>query len=147
MSLSEAVKNAINAELPNQVANELKIYIQETEGAKAEATLVNKKYNDLNSEYRALDNKYQELFKLNLRKEELDERERNLKVETAGVFAKESEKRADMIFSLVDRIFRNSEVKRTLTGNVPVMVPPGGPGMSSYVTTQSVQESTNESVE
>lgn len=144
MGINLAITDAIQKELPSAVASELQKYIEEAE--KNKSSMGN--LQDLNAKYfkelSDLRSNVDELTKLNLRKEGIDEQERNLKLEVANIKLVEAEKRAETIFVLVDRIFKNPVVTKTISGTTPVYVPTTGNGGSGYTTSVQTTETTTE---
>ncbi len=137
--INDAVSKAINENLPSAVAQELKQYIQDAEVLKASAENLRALLETNSKEREKLVAEVTELRKLNLKAGVLDERHRNLEVMSAQMQMVESEKRADMLFGLVDKLLRNPVVTKSMSGNVPVAIPASN-GCSGYTSSQQVSQ-------
>lgn len=154
MSISQSVQDAINKELPSMVAGELRDYIAQAEQWKRDSASRADQVTALMAELSATKAKLDELKQLKLdsealdkRKLELDEQQREMKVVMAELKVHEAISRSNDIFNLVDRLFRNVEVKRSLAGNMPYYTPPTGQGSGGFIGQQNVQTTTTETQE
>lgn len=127
MTLSNELQESIQKNLPTMVGEELKKVLQKAEDDAQTVAVLNLKLEEAVKNIRILekDNKEQEdicdqLRHLNVRKEVLDNQERNLKLQIAEAKVVNSEAMAKQAFDMVSLVFRNTTVMRTQFTNTPV---------------------------
>jgi uncharacterized protein YydD (DUF2326 family) len=141
MTISSAVSEAINKELPNAVAQELKAFIERANKDASRNEFLEDQVKELEKNKKELSVEVQDLRALQLRKSELDEKERGMKVEMAELKVEEAEKRAELAYNLVDRVFKNPVVKKQAFGSTSVWNPQYS-GMASVPTNETTTETT-----
>lgn len=127
MTLSQQVQEAIQKELPNMVASELQQFIKEAENTKDKLVRVEADHRTLNDFYKASQARIKELEDLKLDAEknkkdrqDIEEMQRNLRVTLAENEAKAAVNRSQDIFNLVEKVFRNAEVRKSIHEIVPL---------------------------
>lgn len=143
MSINEAVQEAIAKNLPSAVAVELQSYISLAEKNKEVLAQTKHRAETFEKENEKIKEENERLKKLELVKEELDRRERNMDLTLAKAETVEANKRSDKIFELVHALVRNPVHVRSMTGQVAQIVP-GSNNNSSYPTSQPISETTYE---
>jgi len=139
--LQADIASAIQKNLPQAVGENLQKLLKEgetnaklVENQKNSITLLNKNVIDLNNLLIKHGDLKTREDRVITKEEEVSQRERNLEITLLETKLAESEKRADITFSLVDKLVRNTVVKKNIlntedVGGVPVV---DGQGFAHY---------------
>lgn len=148
-TLSAELQESIKKNLPHMVGEELQKVLADGVQAKADLEDTTRRLGDeirktkqQENDYNRLENECKGLRSLKLRKEDLDEQERNQKVVLLEANVTNESRLSKQAFDMVSLVFRNSEVRRSLNTSVPVtQTQPGG---YSTTSTHYTHETTSE---
>lgn len=118
--LNEDILDAVKKNLPAVAATELGKYIEQAEKDKNLLPQTKAELDSYKAKYSAIEKELAHYLALNLRKENIDEQERNLRVVLADAKATEAERRSKDIFDLVGVVFKNPVVRQNLSGIYPL---------------------------
>ena len=131
MSLDNAIKEAIKKNLPEQTAEELRRYIEETTSLKDNLKHVQKQYSELDKNYEIRGNEISELRKQLLKYQDIENREKTVLAQEKHIALTElsevKEKEKVMLMKeLCSAVFRNKLLMHQTTTSGNEAPYPGG---------------------